>query len=284
MPGWTLTLRQPPTLRLCLRGITPNALAALDAAQIAALPLGHGNSLQPLGEFFNISPGRDDSLLLEGDLSRCDHVGWQLDGGQLSVRGPVGHHAGGAMREGTLVIHGNTGDLAACEMAGGQFTVHGHVGDFAAASLPGSMDGMRGGVLRVRGNAGARFADRMRRGTALVCGDAGDFLASRLVAGSVAVAGRVGAHVGYGMRRGSLVLLQAPAVPATFVPAGADAPVLWQLLARDLTRLGDLRDLGDFGDSASPSRNPFAGLPQRRIQRHLGDLAADGKGEIILPC
>ena len=276
MHGWTLTLRQPPALRLCLRGITPNALAQLDAAQIATLPLGHGNSLQPLGEFFNISPRSDDSLLLDGDLSRCDHVGWQLDGGHLTVHGPVGHHAGGAMRAGTLTVHGHAADLAACEMAGGQFTIHGNVGDFAAASLPGSLDGMRGGVLRVRGNAGARFADRMRRGTALVCGDAGDFLASRLVAGTVAVAGRVGAHVGYGMRRGSLVLLQAPTIPATFVPAGAEAPVIWQLLARDLARLGDLGGLDAAG-------GVFANLPQRRIQRHLGDLAADGTGEIILP-
>ena len=70
MTGWTLNLRRPPALRLCLRGIRPNALAALSAAQIAALPLGHGNSLQPLGEFFNISPRSDDSLLLGGDLSR----------------------------------------------------------------------------------------------------------------------------------------------------------------------------------------------------------------------
>lgn len=289
MTGWTLTLRQPPTLRLCLRGITPNALALLDATQVAALPLGHGNSLLPLGAFFNISPRSDDGLLLQGDLSRCDRVGWQLDGGQLTVRGPVGHHAGGAMRAGTLTIHGHAGDLAACEMAGGALTIYGNVGDFAAASLPGSMDGMRGGVLRVQGNAGVRFADRMRRGTALVLGDAGDFLASRLVAGTVAVAGRVGAHVGYGMRRGSLVLLHAPAVPATFVPAGADAPVLWQLLARDLARLGDLGTAGGTASwSSSPpsnaSFNPFCGLAQRRIQRCLGDLAADGKGEIILPC
>lgn len=280
MTGWALRLRQPPTLRLSLRGVTPNALAVLNAAQIAALRLGHGNSLQPLGEFFDVSPGPDNSLLLEGDLSRCDQVGWQLDGGWLTVRGPVGHQAGGAMQAGTLSIHGNAGDLAACEMAGGQFTIHGNVGDFAAASLPGSLDGMRGGVLRVRGNAGARFADRMRRGTALVFGDAADFLASRLVAGTVAVAGRVGAHVGYGMRRGSLVLLQSPAMPATFVPAGADTPVLWQLLSRDLARLGDS---GAVGGSTKPKSNPFASLPQCRIQRHLGDLVADGKGEIMLP-
>jgi len=42
--------------------------------------------------------------------------------------------------------------------------------------------------------------------------------------------------------------------------------VFWQLLARDLARHG----------------GPFASLPARAIDRHLGDLAADGKGEWIV--
>ena len=69
------------------------------------------------------------------------------------------------------------------------------------------------------------------------------------------------------MRRGSLVFAgPAPAVPPGFVPAIASAEVFWQLLARDLQRHG----------------GPFAGLASRRISRHLGDLAAAGKGELIL--
>ena len=164
-------------------------------------------------------------------------------------------------------MKGHAGELAACEMAGGTLDIAGNVGDFAASTLPGSMDGMRGGTLIVRGNAGARFGDRMRRGTALIHGDAGDFLASRLVAGTIALAGRAGAHVGYGMRRGSIVFAgPAPEVSATFVPAVADAPVFWQLLSRDLARHG-----GAFGSLAS-----------RGIVRHLGDVAAGGKGELIV--
>ena len=108
----------------------------------------------------------------------------------------------------------------------------------------------------MRGRAGDRFADRMRRGTALVFGDVGDFLASRLVAGTIAIGGRAGAHVGYGMRRGSVVFAGvAPLIAPTFVPALADAPVAWQLLARDLARHG----------------GPFAGLPARRIVRRAPD-------------
>ena len=265
MSGFTLTLRQAMGLRLDLRGIKPSALAALDAAAVERLPIGCGNRLLPLGECFGVAPRGDDRLVLEGDLSRCDRIGWQLDGGTMLAGGSVGHYAGGAMTAGTLTVQGSADLLAGCEMAGGTLDIHGSVGDFAASTLPGSMDGMRGGLLLVRGDAGARFADRMRRGSALVFGDAGDFLASRLVAGTVALAGRPGAHPGHGLRRGSLVLLTDAAPPPTWVPAVGAAPVAWQLLARDLQRHG----------------GPFAGLARRGHERHLGDVAAGGKGEWI---
>jgi formylmethanofuran dehydrogenase subunit C len=267
MSGFTLTLKAAPALRLDLRGITPNGLAAMAQAEVAKLPVGHGNALVPLGEFFAVAARSDDTLVLQGELSRCDFIGWQMDGGTLIAEGSVGDYAGGGMKAGTLTVKGRAADLAACEMSGGTLLIEGDVGDFAASTLPGSMDGMRGGTLVVRGNAGARFGDRMRRGTALIFGDVGDFLASRLVAGTIALAGRAGAHVGYGMRRGSIVFAgAAPRVSATFVPAVAGAPVFWQLLSRDLARHG-----GAFGSLAS-----------RGIDRHLGDVAAGGKGELIV--
>ena len=267
MSGFTLSLKAAPALRLDLRGLTPNALAAMDTAAVSKLPIGHGHALLPLAEFFAVAPRSDEALVLQGDLARCDFIGWQMDGGSLVADGSVGDYAGGAMKAGTLTVKGRAADLAACEMAGGTIVIEGDVGDFAASTLPGSMDGMRGGTLVVRGNAGSRFGDRMRRGTALIFGDAGDFLASRLVAGTIALAGRAGAHVGYGMRRGSLVFAgAAPEITATFVPAVAGAPVFWQLLSRDLARHG-----GAFGSLAS-----------RGIDRHLGDVAAGGKGELIV--
>ena len=269
-----LRLARPPALRLDLRGLTPAALAGLDAAAIERLPLVEGRRSLPLAEWFDVVVDNDndkdsdgDTLRFEGDLSRCDRIGWRLAAGRIVVDGSAGDHAGAGMAGGELHIHGNAGQLAACEMSGGRLVVDGSVGDFAASAQPGSMDGMRGGSFIVRGNAGQRFGDRMRRGTVLVFGDAGDFFASRMVAGSIALGGRAGAHVGYGMRRGSLVFAGArPAVAPTFVPAIAEAPVFWQLLARDLARHG----------------GPFADLPARRVTRHLGDLAAGGKGELIL--
>ncbi len=265
-----LRLRHAPDLRLDLRGLTPAALAPLSVPEVERLPIGQGRHRWPLGEHFDVvaEGGVDDDLLVfEGMSARCDRVGWQLGGGRIVVEGAVGDYTGAGMTAGVLRVSGDAGLLAACEMAGGLLEVGGSVGDFAASGLPGSMDGMRGGQLIVRGGAGQRFGDRMRRGTAVVFGDAGDFLASRMVAGSIALGGRAGAHVGYGMRRGSIVFAgDAPAVAPTFVPANADAPVFWQLLARDLARHG----------------GPFAGLPVRRIRRHLGDLAAAGKGELII--
>lgn len=259
MSGWTLRMKQAPVLRLDLRGVTPS----IDPR---ALQVGHGNALVPLAEFFDIMPRQDGQFILEGDCARCDRIGWQMNSGTLIVDGPVGDYAGAGMSGGKIVVRGHARDLAACEMTAGSLTIEGDAGDFAASTLPGSMDGMRGGTLVIRGDVGARCADRMRRGTVIIFGNSGDFLASRLVAGSIALGGQSGAHVGYGMRRGSIVFASAaPAPSPTFVPAIADAPVFWQLLARDLARHGGV----------------FAGLPSRRIERQLGDLAADGKGELI---
>ncbi len=266
MSGWTLTLKQQPALRVDLRGVRPSSLAALAAGAVEKLPVTQGNTLVPLAEFFSVAPRSDERLVLSGDLSRFDRVGWQLDGGRLVAEGPVGHYAGGAMTAGELRVQG-AGDLAACEMAGGHLSIEGDAGDFVAGTLPGSMDGMRGGSVVIRGNAGSRCGDRMRRGTVAVFGDTGDFLASRMVAGTIAVGGRTGLHGAWGMRRGSVVFAgSAPEPGPTFVPAVAEAAVFWQLLARDLALLGGV----------------FAGLPARRIRRHLGDLAVEGKGEWIV--
>jgi formylmethanofuran dehydrogenase subunit C len=267
MSGWTLRCRHDPVLRVDLRGVTPSALAALSTPQVERLGVGHGNRLVALAEFFHVEPRDDATLVFAADLVRFDRVGWRMQGGRLVVEGDVGDYAGACMRDGEMHVHGDAGALAACEMAGGTLVVDGSVGDFAASTLPGSMDGMRGGTFIVRGNAGARFGDRMRRGSALVFGAAGDFLASRMVAGTIAIGGACGAHCGYGMRRGSVVFAgAAPPIAPTFVAAIADVDVFWQLLARDLARHGGV----------------FAQLPSRRIERHLGDLAAAGKGELIV--
>lgn len=282
MNGHRLTLRQRLPLRLDLRGVLPGALAALDLAAVERLPVAHGREWLPLAECFHIEAfeAAQPSLHLIGDLSRVDHLGWGLDGGDILVDGPVGDHLGSTMRAGTIRVRGSAGDLAGVEMAGGELHIEGDAGHFVASPLPGSMDGMRGGLICIHGRAGDRLGDRMRRGTVIVGGDVGDFAASRLVAGSVLLGGRAGAHPGYGQRRGSLVWLQpdaAPEPPPTFVPGQGDAAVFWQLFARDLARLGRQHFAGQ------PLADRLAALPARRAQRWRGDLAVDGHGEWLLP-
>lgn len=267
MSGWTFTLKQVPALRVDMRSVSPAAFATLDARAVAAHRVHHGNEALALGDLFTIAPCGEEGLRFEGDLSRFDRLGWQLAVGTLHAEGSVGDYFGAGMSGGKAFAAGHAGLLAACEMSGGHLEVGGNVGDHAASALPGSMDGMRGGTLIVRGAAGARLGDRMRRGTVLVFGDVGDFAASRMVAGTLAVAGRFGAHPAYGMRRGTVLALgPRPVVPSTFVPNGADITVFWQLLARALASHG----------------GAFATLGRRRPLRHLGDLAAGGKGELLL--
>jgi formylmethanofuran dehydrogenase subunit C len=268
MSGWRFTLRQQPALRVDLRGVTPAVLAPLAEADAARVTVLHGNVRVPLGDLFQLVrlDSAEPTLEFDGDLARFDRVGRELDGGVLRVRGSVGRDAGALMTAGRIEIDGSAGDAAGCEMAGGQLRIGGDAGAFAGGARPGSMDGMRGGALVGRGNVGERAGDRMRRGLLLVHGNAGDCVASRMVAGTLAVAGGVGAHPGVMMRRGTLLLLAAqPDLGPGFVRSTHDIGVFAALLANSLAVHG----------------GPFAQLAQRRLMRHAGDLAVDGRGEVL---
>ncbi len=270
MKHWTLQLRQAPALRLDVRMLQPLALAEMSEAAVAALPLFHGHDRTTIGDWFSLSASTADTptLTLQGDLQRIDRIGCQMTTGLLQVDGNAGDDLGAGLQGGLLRTTGSAGLRAGCEMQGGLLDVGGDVGDFAASAQPGSMDGMRGGVFIVRGSAGTRLADRMRRGSLLVFGNVGDFAASRLVAGTLAIGGTAGTHLGHGMRRGSLLCAgTAPALGPTFNPMQGDLRVIWQLLARDVARLG--------GEGS-----PFSRLPSQSPRRFAGDLGAGGKGEV----
>jgi formylmethanofuran dehydrogenase subunit C len=266
-----LRLRAPAGgIRVDLRRVTPAALCALEADAIGAFEVTQGNRRVTLGDLFDIVVERRDAtvptLVLEGDLRSVDRIGWRMGEGVLAVQGDVGDQAGCGMSGGDLSVSGSAGDFTGAEMSGGCLRVGAGCGDFAAASLPGSMDGMRGGLLVVRGSAGERLADRMRRGTALVFGDAGDYAASRMVAGTLAIAGACGGHLAYGMRRGTVLCLGAhPPASSTFAATGHDIRVYWALLRRHLADGGGV----------------FADLPAAPPNRHVGDLAAGDKGELL---
>jgi len=267
--SWRLVLRRAPALRVDARALSPARLRGLSADDVRRIALPSGRDRLELGQWFDVlqDDGDADVLDLEGDLARFDCIGAGLQDGTLRVRGDVGDSAGLGMAGGRLLVDGDARDLVGCAMRGGWLEVTGAIGDLAASALPGDMDGMVGGTLVVRGRAGDRLADRMRRGTVVIHGDVGDFAAARMVAGTLALGGACGAMPGWGMRRGSVVFAgAAPQATSTFVDVAAEAGVFWQLLARDLARFGA----------------PFDDLPRRGMTRLAGDLAVQGKGELLV--
>jgi formylmethanofuran dehydrogenase subunit C len=268
----TLRVKTAPRVRVDGAALLPTPLAALSVADIERIALPAGDEHCVVGEVFEVSRAAAstgaDTLAIEGDVPWLDRIGARMTGGHLVVRGPAGDHSGFQMAGGALQIDGDAGHFTACEMRGGRLTVRGHSGDFAAGARAGEMEGMTGGTLTIHGNAGARLADRMRRGLVLVGGNAGEFAASRLVAGTVGVAGQLGAHYAYGMRRGTLLLAQRPErLPPTFNEGGRGLEVFWALLVRSLA-----------GEIAPFSQCPATHPPER----YTGDLAVDGRGEILL--
>ena len=274
----TLRVTTPPGFRVDASALLPAPLAAMSTAEIERIVLPAGNDRCNVGDVFDVSrseagaesdaPHTGATLVIENASPWLDRVGARMLDGQLLVHGSTGDYSGFQMAGGVLHIDGDAGHFTACEMRGGRLTVTGHSGDFAAGALAGDMEGMTGGTLTIHGNAGARLADRMRRGLVLVGGNAGDFAASRLVAGTIGVAGQLGAHYAYGMRRGTLLLTQRPMqLPPTFTEGGRGFDVFWALLVRSLA------------DEIAPfSQWRTANLPTR----YAGDLAVDGRGEILV--
>jgi formylmethanofuran dehydrogenase subunit C len=270
MSTTTLRVKHAPGFRVDATPLLPATLAALSVAQIEHIALPAGGEHCAVGDLFQVSRTEDESatLSIEGDVPWLDRIGASMAQGRVDVHGSSGNHAGFRMSGGELHTEGDAGRFTACQMSGGRVSIRGNCGDFAAGALPGDMEGMTGGTLTIHGHAGARLGDRMRRGLVLVGGDAGEFTASRLIAGTICIAGKVSDHYGYGMRRGTLLLASPPGrIPPTFAEGGRGFDVFWSLLARSLAR----------------EIAPFSALDSTRTpRRYAGDLAVDGRGEVLI--
>jgi formylmethanofuran dehydrogenase subunit C len=263
----TFTLKHPPDQRISLAALTPAKLRGLGLGDIAALGINTTRRKLSVGDLFKIRQGDAGSLRIEGATERFDHVGCELDGGEILVEGDVGAMAGRLMAGGRLTVTGSAGPWAGSGMKAGRMVIAGDAGDWLGGPLPGEMAGMGGGILRVGGSAGAMAADRLRRGLIVIHGDAGRYAGSRMIAGTLVVLGTAGPLPGYLMRRGSIYLTRAPAaLSPTFVPTGAGDSVFRRLLAASLA-----------GEGIA------AGWLRREGGRRLmGDMAVLGKGELIV--
>ena len=120
----------------------------------------------------------------------------------------------------------------------------------------------------MRGDVGARAGDRLRRGFILIEGRAGAYAGSRMIAGTLAIGSEAGDLPGYLMGRGTILLGRgATLFSPTFGDCGEHDLVAARLL----------------GDYVAQTSAKLGELFRRPLRRLAGDLAALGKGEILLP-
>lgn len=268
MAALTLTLRSAPARSLDLSALTPETLAGLNKAQIAALSLPGASRV---ADFFDVGAGDAQQLTIRNSCRRLTHIGAGMRSGTLTVEGNCGAYAGLGLNGGHLEVTGNAGAFAGSAMKGGTISIHGNAGDFAGGALEGDRQGMRGGTLTIHGDAGDRAGERMRRGLLLVGGNAGAYCGANMLAGTLFVGGRAGTMPGFALKRGTLLLARMPEnIPATFQDSGEHSLLFLALLEKQLQR--DHEAFARF--------LPF----NRKVRRYCGDLAWGGTGEILILC
>jgi formylmethanofuran dehydrogenase subunit C len=262
-----LTLRNPIDQPIEVDGLTPDRVAALSDAEIAALPVFAGSRRAALGDFFAIEGGRSDRLHLEGDLRHVEGLGAGTAGGELLLHGSAGRRVGAGMTGGWIDVRGDAGDEAGLAMQGGALRITGDAGDRLGAAAAGAAKGITGGEIVVHGSAGRDVAARARRGIVAVGGDVGADAARAIIAGTLVVFGRTGAGPGRGSKRGSIVALGGIEIPSTYEYACSYQPTYVRMLLTYLYRRYGL---------AAPD-----GTLDGPYARYCGDAGAPGKGEIL---
>ena len=268
MSALTFSLRAAPAQRLDLSPLTPQNLAGKAIAEIAAIELQTTRVRITVGDVFRVREGDPAQIVIEGGAERFDRVGMGLAAGSIRVEGEVGVEAGRLMSGGQLTVHGRAGPFAGSGMRGGTLTIEGDAGERLAGPLSGETVGMSGGILHVRGDAGNRAGDRLRRGIILIEGRVGAYAGSRMIAGTLAIGGEAGDLPGYLMGRGTILLGRGASLfSPTFGDCGEHDLVAARLLA----------------DYVAQVSAKLARLFRRPLRRLAGDLAALGKGELLLP-
>jgi len=266
--GYRLLLRAQPQLPLEASPLSPAGLSKLRLAAVERLPLGSGRRTIALAELFRVEGGPGPSLVIAGDCRRLDGIGRGLAEGSILVEGDAGHELGAGQSGGVIRVLGSAANAAARGMQGGILRIGGSAGDFLGGAAAAERFGMRGGLVVVAGDIGRRAGDRMRRGVILVGGSAGPACGARMIAGTIAVGGRLGPLPALRMRRGTVIAAElGDGWPATFADSGRHDLTILKLMARRLS--ADAPWLAAIG----------RGVPLRRLS---GDLAVDGKGEIVL--
>jgi len=261
----TFELRSTPDQRLDLGPLLPERLDGLKPKEIEALAIGTTRVPLSVGDGFKVTGTDASEVRFAGTDARCDKIGAGMTKGAIVVDGDTGAYLGAGMKKGKIEVSGSAGVLAGASMACGSIAIAGDAGERAGGIHVGETLGMRGGVLTIGGNAGSLLGERMRRGLVIVGGDAGDYAGGRMVAGTILIKRRVGANAGFGLRRGTLILVEPP---KDILPTFGDCGVLefdyLRLLEHWLRANDKPVNLGG------------------RARRLMGDMSVLGKGEMLI--
>lgn len=265
-----LTYRAETSVPVEIEGLTPDWACDKSPSEIERFEIFHGNRKLPLAEMFSVTGDAGDKRFdFEGNLAGVHWIGAHMRSGRIFVHGPAGRHIGSELCGGEIRIEGDAGGWVGCEMRSGLIHVQGNAGHLVGAAYRGSAKGMAGGTILVDGNAGNEIGLSMQKGMIAIGGVAGDMIGFNIAGGTIIVLGDAGIRAGAGMRGGTIALLgptPTPMLPSfRFDRRGAPDTVL--------KALSELREKGlRLDESKLPSE----------VDVYVGDLVADGKGEILL--
>jgi len=269
MSALILNLKTTLKFTLDISPITPDSLQKKTMAQIKKIKLNYGKQSLTVNDFFTVTGKNSNDIVIKGSSEKLTYIGHGMSFGTIKVCGDVGDFAGQHMQGGHIKIEGNAGAWVGNSMTNGQIEIDGNVSDYLGAGLPGAPYGMSDGLILVSGNAGDRVGDRLRRGYIIICGKAGDYCGSRMVAGTIIVLNKAGKYPGFGMKRGTIIMAKKPRhIAATFKSCGNLKIQFLRLLFKQLSELGPQFS---FFEKYGPEAHRFA-----------GDLASNGKGEILI--
>ncbi len=247
--------------------ISPDSLSGKSAEKTRNFDVFVGNKKKKLGEVFEINGVPSDEIIIEGNVSNVKHIGAEMSLGRLIIKGNVGMHLGREMRGGEIVVQGNTGDWAGAEMRGGVINIRGNAGNLLGAAYRGSKSGMKGGVIVVGGDAGHEVGELMRRGIIAVQGNVASLAGAHMTGGSIFCFGKIGDRAGAAMDRGTIVAFNELELLPTFKHDSTYNPVFLRVFLRELRKHG-----------LPIKEEHLTGA----YDRYSGDLAALGKGEILV--
>jgi formylmethanofuran dehydrogenase subunit C len=265
-----LTYRAETPVPVEVEGLTPDWACDKSLAEIEQFEVFHGNRKVPLAEMFAVAGDASDKRFdFEGDLSGVHWIGAHMRSGTIFVHGPAGRHVGSELRGGEIRVEGDVGGWVGCEMRGGFIHVRGNAGHLVGAAYRGSAKGMTGGTILVDGDAGNEIGLSMQQGVIAIGGEAGDMLGFNMTDGTVLVIGNSGIRAGAGMHGGTIGLF-GPTPPPVLPSFRFDRTTQPEKL------VALLRELRDKGLRMDESRLPAD------TDVYVGDLVADGSGEIYL--